>query len=213
MKTIRSRPERSTRVRSHPVPALQPAKGGLVLAIRRFLADHSGSGAIEFAIVAPILILLYVGSAEISVAMSIDKKVARASSTIADLVSQQTCVTKDVLATMPDVAQSIMTPYNESVPQLTISQIYVNNAGLASIDWSWDQSGNEPYSPGDPVDLSSDLVVKDSYLIRAEMSFMHNVMMPGVNALGVSSIDMQKTYYLRPRQNAKVLLQASCSPT
>ena len=184
---------------------------GLNLPLRRLIGDRRGVGAIEFAIVAPVLILLYVGSAEISVAMSINKKVARASSTIADLVSQRSCVTSAFLSTMPDVANSIMTPYNELTAKIKITEIHIGSSGTATVSWSRDQAGNSPYATSSTVTLPADLVVNDTDLVRTELSFVHHIMMPGASGLGISSMTLEKTYYLRPRQDGAVALQSSCS--
>lgn len=188
-----------------------PDQTGLNLSLRRLLRDRRGLGAIEFAIVAPVLILLYVGSAEISVAMSINKKVARASSTIADLISQRSCVTSGFLSTMTDVANAIMTPYNESSAQIKITEIHIDGTGAASVKWSWDQNGNTPYTASSSVTLPSDLVVDNTDLVRSELSFVHHIMMPGASDLGISSMTMGKTYYLRPRQDGTVDLKSTCS--
>ena len=55
-------------------------KGGMLLRLRRFVDDRRGVGAIEFAIVAPLLIMAYVGAFEVSVAITALRKVSRASS-------------------------------------------------------------------------------------------------------------------------------------
>ena len=39
-------------------------------ALRAFRGNREGVGAVEFAIIAPVLIVLYIGSLEVSVAMS-----------------------------------------------------------------------------------------------------------------------------------------------
>lgn len=186
------------------------AEGGMIRPIRNLFANRSGVGAIEFALVAPVLILLYIGSAEISVAMSINKKVARATSTIADLVSQKTCVTDQDLSVMPNVAEAVMVPYDESVPQIKITEIDLDSSGQAKVLWSWDGSGTPPYTQGSSVTLPSDLVVDSSHLVRAEVSFVHHVMLPVYNALGASTINMDQTYYLNPRVNGAVQKLSSC---
>ena len=188
-----------------------PGEKGLKFPLGRLLRSDSGVGAIEFAIIAPVLILLYVGSAEVSVALSINKKVARASSTIADLISQRSCVTSGFLATMTDVANAIMTPYNESAPQIKVTEIHIDGSGSATVGWSWDQSGGTPYAASTSVAIPSDLVIDNTDLVRAEMSFVHHIMMPGASGLGISSMTMEKTYYLRPREDGAVALQSSCT--
>lgn len=185
---------------------------GILRRIRTFLRNRSGVGAIEFALVAPMLILLYIGSAEISVAMSINKKVARAASTVADLVTQKNSVDKAFLGSMVDVANAIMSPYNESPVKLKITEIHIDGSKNATVFWSWDQDGNTPYTKGDAVALSDDLLVADTDLVRAEMSFDHSLFMPGAQSMDISTLTLSKTYYLRPRgDNQVTLCSGSCS--
>ncbi|HET7411850.1 MAG TPA: TadE/TadG family type IV pilus assembly protein, partial [Pararhizobium sp.] len=166
---------------------------GILLVIRRFLAERRGVGAIEFALVAPIMILLYVGSAEVSVTLSINKKVARASSTVADLVTQQQSVCPDFLQSMVDVATAIMSPYNESPVKLTVSEIHVDGSRNASINWSWDQDGQHPYSSGDSINIPADLAIANTDLVRSDLSFDHSLFLPGAASLNIRDLTMSKT--------------------
>ena len=55
------------------------------------LLERKGVGAVEFAFVAPLLVLMYIGAVEISVALSVDTKVSRAGNNITlDLITQGT---------------------------------------------------------------------------------------------------------------------------
>ena len=65
---------------------------------RRFAGDRDGMGAIEFAILFPILVMLYVGAFEITIGLSVSKRASRAAATVADVVTQQQTVTKSWLA-------------------------------------------------------------------------------------------------------------------
>lgn len=184
-----------------PHSVRRPPHRGIVGPIRRLLANRKGAGAIEFALVAPVLILLYIGSAEISVAMSVNKKVARAASTVADLVTQKQQVDKTFLRSMVDVAASILAPYEESPVQLKITGIEIDGGGNAKVAWSWDQDDKRPYGNGDAVALPDDLKIGNSYLVRAELSYDHTLllMVPGANNLEVNALTLSKTYYLKPR--------------
>lgn len=179
---------------------ITPKRCGFLAGVRTVLTDRRGAGAIEFALIAPVLILLYIGSAEMSVAMSINKKVARASSTVGDLVTRANgSVDTTFLDTMVDVANAVMSPYNESPVQLKIAEIKIDGSGNATIEWSWGDNGTAPYTSGSTVTIPDDLKTNDTYLIRTEMYFDHDIFMPGAKSLNISTLTMSKTYYLRPR--------------
>lgn len=179
----------------------KPMFRGIVTPIRRLIRSRTGAGAVEFALIAPVLIMLYIGSAEISVAMSVNKKVARASSTVADLVTQKQTIDKTFLDSMIGVATSIMAPYHESPVKLRITGIKIDTGGNAKVDWSWDQDGNAPYTKGATATVPDDLKIADSYLVRAELDYDHTLllMVPGADNLQVNALTLSKTYYLRPR--------------
>ena len=96
---------------------------GLNRALRKLRYDRDGVGAVEFALIAPVLIVLYMGSLEVSVAMSVNKKLARAASTVADLVTQSETVDKTYLGTMLNVAQSVMTPFRSDAIKVKITDL------------------------------------------------------------------------------------------
>ncbi|WP_181407976.1 TadE/TadG family type IV pilus assembly protein [Pararhizobium mangrovi] len=176
-------------------------------AVGRFRDDVRGIGAIEFALVAPVLILLYIGAAEISVAMSIDKKVARAAETVGDLVTRQDSVDQTYLKTMNDVVEAVMTPYTSKSYVMQITGIRIQN-GDARVAWSWNQDGKEPFGKGSAVDVPDDLIADagdipngEANLVRARVSVQHGLMMPGAADLDLDTLTLGKTYYLRPRQN------------
>lgn len=179
----------------------KPMFRGIVTPLRRLIRSRKGAGAIEFALVAPVLIMLYIGSAEISVAMSVNKKVARAASTVADLITQKQTIDKPFLDSMIGVATSIMAPYDESPVKLRITGIKIDTGGNAKVDWSWDQDDNAPYTKGDTATVPDDLKIADSYLVRAELDYDHTLllMVPGADNLDVNALTLSKTYYLRPR--------------
>ena len=179
----------------------KPMFRGIVTPLRHLIRSRKGTGAIEFALVAPVLIMLYIGSAEISVAMSVNKKVARAASTVADLITQKQTIDKPFLDSMIGVATSIMAPYDESPVKLRITGIKIDTGGNAKVDWSWDQDDNAPYTKGDTATVPDDLKIADSYLVRAELDYDHTLllMVPGADNLDVNALTLSKTYYLRPR--------------
>ena len=85
--------------------------------------DRRGAGAVEFALIAPLLLMIYITVFELTIGLSVSKRMARASGAIADLVTQQPSVTKSSLAAMINVAESIFVPYGASDISLDITGI------------------------------------------------------------------------------------------
>jgi len=180
---------------------------GLKRTARRLRGDRAGVGAVEFALIAPVLIILYMGSLEISIAMSVNKKLARASSTIADLITQGDSVDKATLQSMLNVAQSVMTPFRSDGIKVKVTGISINGAGVGKATWSWQQDGTKPYTTDSTQALPTDLAIPDTFLVRTEVEFDHKLLlvMPGVENLDIRNLHMKKTYHLRQRVGEKIL--------
>lgn len=189
--------------------AAENLKGGGLL--RRLKRDRRGAGAIEFAFLAPVLIVLYIGAVELSVAMSVNKKLGRATATVADLVTQGGAVNKAYLRSMVDVAKGVMAPYDPDPVQLTVTGISIDENGSATVDWSWrpNGSGDEtPYEAGEAVDLPENLLVPETYLVRSEISYRHSMITSfPITGESMAGIDMGKTYHFRPRIKDRIECQ------
>lgn len=176
--------------------------------LRRFLRERRGVGAIEFAFIAPVMIVLYIGAVEVSVAMSVNKKLARASSTVADLLTQETATDKAKLMNMVNVAKSIMAPYPHDPVGVVVTGIAIDGSGTATVDWSWKPNsgtGEVAYQAGSETDIPDNLRIPDTYLVRSELTYRHE-MITSFPFTGetMTGIDMGKTYHLRPRIGAEV---------
>ena len=66
-------------------PAAQRgARRGVRVGIRGFWRDPRGVSAVEFALIAPLLILMYCGMAELSLAMMAQRRLSNIASAIGD---------------------------------------------------------------------------------------------------------------------------------
>ena len=61
--------------------------------IKKYLLDREGIAAIEFVFVAPIMIGMYFGLAEISTAISADRRISHATNVAGDLTTQAAVIT------------------------------------------------------------------------------------------------------------------------
>ena len=174
---------------------------------RRLRKDNRGVGAVEFALIAPLLLSLYITSFELTIGLSMSKRVTRTASTIADLVTQQqTTVTSAYLATMVDVANALFTPYSPQNLTMKITGVAVDSASNATVAWSWDKDGGKPYNAGTTVAVPADMRAPDTFLVRAEVSVTHQLLMfmPGIMPSSLQNITLRREFYYRQRVGTKL---------
>lgn len=167
----------------------------------RILRERRGAGAVEFALIAPLLIVAYLGVFETSVGFGVSRKVARAAATISDLLSQSSVISVDTLDSMPHVVRSLMAPYGATNFHMTVTGIAVDASGQGEVKWSRDQSGGTPYAKGASIGVPQDGSMNDSFVVRTDLSVPYRMrmldLMRGQGQAGAFSIS--KTYYYRQR--------------
>jgi len=94
-----------------------------------FIQNSQAVAAVEFALIAPILLVLFIGTVEVSLLVSVDRKISRTSSAIADLVAQggdfSDAAGQDELRALFGVAERVMYPYEDKIPCIVISHVKV----------------------------------------------------------------------------------------
>lgn len=178
---------------------------GVFLPVRRFIDDRRGVGAIEFAIIAPLLVMAYIGAFEVSVAITMSRKINRAASTVSDLLTRSETTNKATLDTMKEVTKNVIMPFPQDGYSLKITGISVDVNGNATVAWSRDQAAAAPYAKGSAVTLPSDMDAKSTFIVRTELTVPHTILLmaPGLTSQ-LNKIDLGKTSYFRQRVGKKI---------
>jgi Flp pilus assembly protein TadG len=170
--------------------------------------DRKGTGAIEFAIIAPLLIMAYIGCFEISVGFNVARKVSRASSTVADVLTQMQAVDTTTLNGMKDVAKAVMSPFQMTDQQYTLKMtgIKMTAPGRGEVAWSYDQAGNAAYPVGTVVNLPSDIPSTNTFLVRSELDVPHKILLfaPGLSSSTLNSVKISRTTFMRQRLGTEI---------
>ena len=121
-------------------PAMKPMID-MWLRVRRsaieLFVDCSGLAAVEFAMVVPLMLLLFFGTVEFSSGVAVDRKVTLMARTLSDLTSQNISVTDTQFTNFFNASSAIMTPYSSTPVKSTITELYIDPATLvARVQWS-----------------------------------------------------------------------------
>ncbi|MCA1968221.1 unnamed protein product [Ciceribacter sp. T2.26MG-112.2] len=178
----------------------------LTSALRRMRDDRSGIGGVEFALIAPLLLVLYLAAFELTLAFNTSKRATVSASTVADLVSRTDKVVKDDLDDMIDVVSAIFAPYDPYKLALNITGVKVDSAKAASVAWSWSNSGSAPYAVGATVPVPADMLEADIFLIRTELTVSHELLMylPALSGSTIRELTITREFYFRQRVNTDI---------
>jgi Flp pilus assembly protein TadG len=117
----------------------------LISRFRSLLRDRSGIAAVEFALLAPVLMLMTFGTFEITRALIVHKRFQKATAMIGDLVAREQQLganstdAKNQLDAMMIAAVQAMAPYSSSPLQMGIYQFRANStdATKTRIEWAY----------------------------------------------------------------------------
>jgi len=192
----------------------------ITAAVSSMVRDRRGVAAVEFAMIAPLLLVLYFMTMEVTLALETNKKVSRISSMVADLVTQQSEVKKADLDAIINIGEAIIYPYDRSFPSIEIVGIEITdeNNPKAKVAWSRKAVNNSPSAgpaQGTEVTIPTDLKIRGTFLVRVETTLGYRPIIAWAAdqkaSLGLMSafdnISMKETYYLRARTSAKVECQ------
>jgi Flp pilus assembly protein TadG len=167
---------------------------------RKFRVDARGVVAVEFAFIAPILILMYFGIAEFTQAMIVKRRVAHVASTIGDLTARVTNVSTAETTEIFGVARTIITPLATSPLKMRVTSITANAAGAARVDWS-DASNWTTLTPGSTVTVPAGVLAANQSVVRADVQYTFDSTLRVVMPNGMT---FTQTYYMRPRLSTSV---------
>ena len=191
------------------------------LSVAGLLHDQSGIAATEFAVIVPIMLVMFFGTVEFSSGVAVDRKLTLVARTLSDLTSQSPAAVDDsYLKNVFTASIAILAPYSATPTQATLSEIYVDSNKIAKIQWSKAAtiaSGatqatltTSSHNAGDTIAIPSGLLVKQTYLILSEVRYLYT---PTVGyVMGKAGVTLSDVTFTRPRQNTCVDYPAVVPP-
>jgi Flp pilus assembly protein TadG len=183
--------------------------------LKAFRRDSRGVSAVEFALIAPVLITTFMGLAELSQGMTVQRRVSHAASAVGDLVAQSDKITDAGITGVFKAATTILVPFSTTPLSLRVTSITGNAQGIPKVDWSDSPSG-QPGLPeladGATVPTCSStaasgcvptglITAAGENVILSESQYTYTAMVKYVIKNG---LNFNEKFYLRPRRVAKV---------
>jgi Flp pilus assembly protein TadG len=184
--------------------------------IAEMLADCRGIAATEFAVIVPVMLVLFFGTVEFSSGIAVDRKVTLIARTLSDLTSQSppltpqspsASVVDNDLQNIFTASISILYPYPPTPAKGTISEIYIDSHSKATVQWSKAAiiaSGatqatlaTSSRSAGDTITLPATLLVPQTYVILSEVTYLYT---PTIGYVMKTAVNLADVAYTRPRQ-------------
>ena len=157
--------------------------------LRRLARAREGTALTEFAIVLPVLLMLFLSGFAVSDMILCYRKVTITTRTLADLISRNVSpsgtVASSTLTTYLNSSGLVLTPFATSKATLQITELRVCDATHAYVVWSQAQTGSTSVTPsytaGTVVSITSNLITSPMVPTSADGSDVCNNTTAGTN--------------------------------
>jgi len=170
----------------------------------RFIRDRRGVSAVEFALVAPLMIALYFGCVEISDGVAVDRKVSLTSATLANLVAQSTSLSTTDMSNVLDASTAIIQPYASANLKMSVYCLSIDANKNVTTKWTATRNGGT----GMAVSVPTDLKVANTQLILAQVSYGYR---PIVGYTITGTLTLSDQMFMMPRISAPAYGATACT--
>ena len=182
---------------------------------RRFAHDRRGVSAVEFALLAPLMIGLYLGCVEISDGVAADRKVSLIAATLGNLTSScsnsnanaggcaNNILSPTEMNNIFDASKAIVAPYSAANLKMTISCLSIDANKNVTVKWSETRNGTKRTSFAfDSSNSALTVASPTSYpilLIYSEVSYAYT---PIVGYTITGALALSDHMFMSPRISA-----------
>ncbi len=183
------------------------AAAAIRLSASRFRHDHTGIAALEFALIVPIMLFMYIGTVEVTQGIIAQRRVNLLSRTLADLTSQSPAtLDQSGMQAIFAASTAVMTPLSATGLKMRITSVLVKPSGQACVDWS-DASNWSPLPAASsvtvPPGLGDTTATGSLQYIMAEVQYPYTPVMSYV----IKPMTITDTpSYMRPRSTSNIAI-------
>ncbi|MGD9670494.1 MAG: TadE/TadG family type IV pilus assembly protein [Hyphomicrobiaceae bacterium] len=149
---------------------------------QRFARDRKGVAAVEFAYIAPILLVMLMATFELSRAVSIDRRLNSVSAMASELVAREEQLDDADLKNIYRSLNHVMKPYDDNSLVVRLLQVRTDTNGATKVEWSTeinstaidDQSTGSlphPYPQCSTFGIDPELKQNGSRVVVAEVGY------------------------------------------
>ena len=178
---------------------LAKQKNKLGRLLRRFAPASDGIAAVEFAMVLPIMLAMWIGTVEVQQAIAVSRKSILVSRTLADLTARATTINNAGMTNIFNATTAVLAPFPTTTLGMVVTSIKRNGANQNLVVWSDARGpGVASHPPNTPMTLPLGILTSaNQSVILAESKYLYT---PAVAwFMSSSGFTIDESTYMVPR--------------
>jgi Flp pilus assembly protein TadG len=175
----------------------------------RFVASTRAVAAIEFGLILPTLVLMFLASFDAGNAIAIYMKVRAATYALGAITNQYTTIQSTDMTSITGATSAILAPYSSTPTIVIITQVKATSATAATVSWSYSPTSGSALTQGSSVTNLPANLAKNScnntypcYLVYAQVSY---VFTPTFGYFISGTLKLADSLYVTPRSSACIV--------
>jgi Flp pilus assembly protein TadG len=169
----------------------------------RLLGDTGGVAAVEFALIVPLVIIVYPGGFEIAQASTVYRKLTDTTVQLANVTSQYTTLTyPQDFTTIFSASSQIMAPYPTGPLTIVMTEVQTDASSVAKVQYSKGYpTGTPGLATGSVVAMPAGLASPNSYYILVQTTYSYSTT---IGSAFVGNIPMKDQIFMIPRESPSI---------
>lgn len=185
---------------------MHPTLQRLILSVRprlgRFGRNAEAVAAVEFAVILPIMLIFYLGTAEITQAVRANAKVASVADTVGNLVTRLKTIDDTSLANIFAISTAILRPFPTTNLTLLVTAVRIDDKGKGTVHWSKANKG-ATLQAGVAYAIPAELqAFPNSYVVISTATYTYRPTLRYIGSAVTTTIEHSNLF--RPRKSLEV---------
>jgi Flp pilus assembly protein TadG len=183
--------------------------------ICKLSSAREGLAAVEFALIAPVLGTMLLGTIELCNALECHQKVTMVASSASDLVAQATTMSSSDMNDVFSAAAAVVYPFDQNNVSIVVSSVLSDGTGNGTVAWSVANANGTKLPTDTPITLSQPIMSTCDVngnnctpcakgacsVILTQVSYSYR---SPIGKYFVGSVPMTDYFYERPRKSTTV---------
>jgi Flp pilus assembly protein TadG len=162
--------------------------------------DQRGVAAVEFALLVPVVIVVYLAGFEVMEASTVYRKVTDTTVQLANVTAQYTTMSNADVGNVLGASAQIMTPYPATDLSIVLSEVTTNAAGAGQVTWSQAYQGTA-LAPGVSVTMPAGFQTPNTSYVLVQTTYAYQ---PVIGGAFIKPIRMTNQLFMLPRSSPSI---------